>query len=147
MNEYSSVVHGGPATAGVECELKVENDTRLFRATPSTPASRKTSAVSVTGENAYVASTPVQVSQTTTAAANAAAAGLDPGQLNIYEVDFDNNVAYIVPSVVVLATKNSSSEDDAEIYQVNIQDMFRHVYRIEILFNSVFILEVKHFRE
>lgn len=126
MNEYSSVVHGGPATAGVECELKVENDTRLlFRgATPSTtPASRKTSAVSVTsaaGENAYVASTPAQVSSNGGGCATTAtnAAGLDPGQLNIYEVDFDNNVAYIVPSVVVLATKNSS-QDDAEIYQVN----------------------------
>lgn len=104
MNEYSTVVSGRG-----ECEMKVESDgdrLRLFR--PSTPV-RKSSV-----ENTYVVSTPVQVSNNGSVVGSSESS-LNPGQLNIYEVDFDNDVAYIVPTV----TNVTCTNEDAEIYQVD----------------------------
>lgn len=71
-------------------------------------------------ENAYSASTPVQVSSGNAGTGELTTSSIDsPGQLNIYEVDFDNNVAYIVPSVSSSAKNSESKEDDdAEIYHV-----------------------------
>lgn len=142
MNEYSSVSGGGGVVA--ECELKTENDSivpstpvsglsdrlRLFR--PNTPLGMRrlinSNSSSSAGENTYVASTPIQVSSGFVSGSGARGDSTltaeSPGQLNIYEVDFDNNVAYIVPSVTTVPSSCSvksgavECKDDAEIYHV-----------------------------
>lgn len=105
MNEYSASVG--------ECEVKVEKDMvvdklRFFRPTTPLKSSNMDRELIKSGENTYVASTPVQVSDMTTIN--------EDGRLNIYEVDFDNDVAYIVPTVA--PSTKSISKEDAEIYQV-----------------------------
>lgn len=136
MNEYSSVSGTGVVVAA-ECELKTENDSivpntpvsglsdrlRLFR--PHTPIGMRRLISSVAGENTYVASTPIQVSSGFVAGTGGGDSTLtaeSPGQLNIYEVDFENDVAYIVPSVTTVPCSSVKSatecKDDAEIYHV-----------------------------
>lgn len=113
VNEYS-------VTGGVECELKFENDaannesdkSRLFKSV-STPL-KKPSSVSVEKENTYVVSTPIQVREPAPRSAD--------GSLQIYEVDFDNNVAYIIPNVSTCVLATPRHKDDAEIYHVMIHD-------------------------
>lgn len=105
LNEYNSN----------DCELKFEKDVaidkiRLFKSTPikktNIELEREFKKVPYLdrSENTYVLN-PVSGDSVT-----------DENKLQIYEVDFENNIAYIIPTVNEVS-KQLKENEDAEIYQ------------------------------